>query len=90
MDKRHWTALVLLQCFCGGTCRFLRVEVFFQHVTVLALHCFYIISFVFSLQMFVSGHGWRCILVSVKQDLGELISTLLGRVVQSPIKLTQG
>ena len=33
--------------------------------------------FVFSLQMFVSDHGWRCIPVSVKPDLGELISTLL-------------
>ena len=46
-------------------------------MTVLAVHIFYIISFVFSLQMFVSGHGWRCILVSIKPDLGELISTLL-------------
>ena len=34
-------------------------------------------SFVFLLQVFVSGHGWRCIPVSVKPDLGELISTLL-------------
>ena len=27
--------------------------------------------------MFVSDHGWRCIPLSVKPDLGELISTLL-------------
>ena len=27
--------------------------------------------------MFLSDHGWRCIPVSVKPDLGELISTLL-------------
>ena len=78
----HWIrgtglSLVLLQCFCGGTYHFVRVEVFFQHVTVLAVHIFYIISSVFSLQMFVSDHGWRCILVSVKPDLGKLISTLL-------------
>ena len=36
-----------------------------------------IISVVFSLQMFVSDHGWSCIPVRVKPDPGELISTLL-------------
>ena len=36
-----------------------------------------IVSVVFSLQMFVSDHGWSCIPVRVKPDPGELISTLL-------------
>ena len=53
-----------------------RAEVFLQHVTVLAV-IFSVISFVFSLQMFVSDHGWRCIPISVKPDLGDLISILL-------------
>ena len=33
-------------------------------------------SFIFLLQVFVSDHGWRCTPISVKLDLGELISTL--------------
>ena len=48
----------------------------FHHVTV-SRFIFSIISFVFSSQLFVSDHGWRCIPVSVKPDLGELISMLL-------------
>ena len=40
-----------------------------------ALFILSIISVVFSLQMFVSDHGWSCIPVTVKPDPGELIST---------------
>ena len=74
MDKRHWPALVLLQCFALLSC---WGRVFLQHVTVDARFILSIISVVFSLQMFVSDHGWRCIPLSVKPDLGPLISTLL-------------
>ena len=63
-----------------------RAEVFLLHVTVLAV-IFSVISFVFSLQMFVSFHGWRCIPVSVKPDLGELISTLLKSKADSTAKI---
>ena len=62
-----------------------RAEVFLQHVTVLAV-IFYAISYVFSLQMFVSDHGWRCIPVSVKPDLGEFISILLKSKADSTTK----
>ena len=61
-----------------------RAEVFL-HVTVLAV-IFSVISFVFSLKMFVSGHGWRCIPVSIKPDLGELISILLKSKADSTTK----
>ena len=37
------------------------------------LFIFSIISFVLSLQMFILDHGWRCIPVSVKPDLEELV-----------------
>ena len=48
----------------------------FHRVTVSAVHIFYYF-FCFLLTAVVSDHGWRCIPVSVKPDLGELISTLL-------------
>ena len=63
----------------------IRAELFLLHVTVLAV-IFSAISFVFSLQMFVSGHGWRCIPVSVKPDLRELISSLLKSKADSTAK----
>ena len=70
--------LVLLQCFRGGTCRFVMFrQKYFYSLLLFWLFIFSIISFVFSLQKFISHHGWRCIPVSVKPDLGELISTLL-------------
>ena len=47
---------------------------------------FSVISFVFSLQMFLSDHGWRCIQANVKPDLGELISTLLKSKADSTTK----
>ena len=47
---------------------------------------FSVISFVFSLQMFLSDHGWRCIPVNVKPDLGELIPTLLKSKADSTTK----
>ena len=54
-------------------------------MTVLAV-IFSVISFVFSLHMFVSVHGWRCIPVSVKPDLGKLISILLKSKADSTMK----
>ena len=56
-----------------------------RSVTVFVV-IFSVISFVFSLQMFVSDHGWRCIPVSVKPDLGELISILLKSKADSTTK----
>ena len=86
-DKRHWPTLVLLQCFCGGAGPFVMFgkKYFVLHVTVLAV-IFSVISFVFSLQMFVSGLGWRCIPISVKPGLGKLISILLKSKVDSTMK----
>ena len=78
MDKRHWPALIWLQIFCEGACRSCstcsRVEVFFQHVIVLALHIFY--DFFCFL---IAGVCLRPRLEvhTVKPDLGDLISTLL-------------
>ena len=46
-------------------------------MTVSAVHIFYYFFFFFSSQLFASDHGWTCIPVSVKPDLGELISMLL-------------
>ena len=54
-------------------------------MTLLAV-IFSVISFVFSLQMFVSGHSWKCIPVSVKPDLGKLISILLKSKGDSTMK----
>ena len=58
-----------------------RAKVFLQHVIVLGVHIS-IISFFFLVtgRMFVSDRVWRCIPVSVKPDLGELISTLIAKV----------
>ena len=74
---------MLLQYFCGGDCRFVM---FGRNVTVFAVIFSFSISFVFSLQMFVSDHGWMCIPVSVKPDLGELISILLKSKADSTTK----
>ena len=71
VDKRHWPTLVLLQCFygsvlsCSGGSIFCNVWLFWRLI-------FSVVSLFFSLQMFVSDHGWRCLLLSVKPDLGEL------------------
>ena len=54
-------------------------------MTVFAV-IFSVISFVFSLQMFGSDHCWRCSPVSLKPDLGELISILLKSKVDSTTK----
>ena len=79
---------MVLQCFCVGACRF----VMFGQKYFAACDCFQcgsifsVISFVFSLQMFLSDHGWRCIQANVKPDLGELISTLLKSKADSTTK----
>ena len=62
-----------------------QAEVFLKHVTVFAV-IFSVISFVFSLQMFGSDRGWRRLPVSVKPDLGELISILLKSKADSTTK----
>ena len=88
MDKRHWPAFVILQCFCRGTCPFCHVgaEVFLQHVTVWrTVHIFYYF-FCFHFTDVLSVHGWRCIPVSAKSDPGEVISTLLKSQVGSTAK----
>ena len=61
-----------MEAFCH-----VMANVFLQRVTIFGSSYFLLFRLLFSLQMFVSDHGWRCILVSVKPDLGELISTLL-------------
>ena len=63
-----------------------RTEIFLQHVTVFSVGPYFVISFVFSLQMFLSDHGCRCIQANVKPDLGELISTLLKSKADSTTK----
>ena len=76
LDKRHWPALDYNVFAEALLVWYVRAEVFFT-AWLFRRFIFSIISFVFSSQLFVSDHGWRCISVSVKPDFGELISTLL-------------
>ena len=98
VDKGHWPDLVLLQCFLrirGTGLHWCYYNIFVEALAVLSCSgrsvtvsavIFSVISFVFSLQMFVSDHGWMCIPVSVKPDLGELISILLKSKADSTTK----
>ena len=61
-------------------------ELFLQRETIFGGSYFLLFRLFFSLQMFVSDHGWRCIPVSVKSHVGELISTLLKAKADSTIK----
>ena len=65
----HWYYYnVFMEAFCH-----VRAEVFFAACDYFgARFIFSVISLFFLLQMLVSDHGWRCLPLSVKPDLGEL------------------
>ena len=93
MDKRHWPefGIVTVLWIRGTGLLWYYYNVFVEALAVLtcssrsifsARDCFgcsyFLLSLLFSrYRMFVSDHGWRCIPVSVKPDLGEFISTSL-------------